>query len=211
MTQKKNITVTCPACCEDGNFQTYPFVDAENDPELKESIFNRDLFRFICPECGEEILVSYSCTYLDKGNEFVVALVTDPDAERTSVEATGYTLRIVRSINEFVEKIALMEDGLDDRVAELYKIMLEDQFEEERQGAEILGIYYGGQNLDDKSLIFFIITGNAENVRAMLSFDTYQAISKQFEAYPEMAENASEINRIWAIKTLQNGFSDNSR
>lgn len=206
MTQEKTITVTCPACCEEGSFRTYPFVDVEKDPDLKDSIFNRDLFRFNCPECGEEILVSYGCTYLDKENEFVVVLA--PDEEAPIIEAEGYTLRIVRSINEFVEKIALMEDGLDDRVTELYKIMLEDQFEEERQGSEILGIYYGGQNLDDKSLMFFIITGNAENVRAMLSFDTYQTISKQFEEYPEMTKNTSEINRLWAIGTLQSGFSE---
>jgi predicted RNA-binding Zn-ribbon protein involved in translation (DUF1610 family) len=209
MEKEKLISVTCPACCEEGKFRIFPFVDAEAEPQLKENIFSRDLFRFICPECGEEILVSYNCTYIDKGNEFMVTLVNDED--KTLVETAGYTLRIVRSINEFVEKIALMEDGIDDRVVELYKIMLEDQFEEERPGAEVLGIYYGGQNLDDKSLMFFIITGNAENVRAILSFDTYQAISRQFEEYPEMTKNTSEINRLWAIGTLQNGFSENNR
>ncbi len=206
MEKEKIIRVTCPACLEEGNFRTFPFVDANLDPDIKESIYNRDIFRFCCKECGEEILVSYECTYLDKDNNFMVALI--PEKSDLGIEMTGYTSRVVRSINEFVEKIALMEDGIDDRVVELYKIMLEDQFEEERQGSEILGIYYSGQNPDDKSLVFFIITANAENVRAILSFDTYQTISKQFENYPEMDENSSEINRLWAIKTLQNGFSD---
>lgn len=206
MSKEKTIRVTCPACLEEGNFKAVPFVDANLGPDLKESIFNRDIFRFCCRECGEEILVSYKCTYLDKDNNFMVSLI--PEKDDLVVETTGYTLRIVRTINEFVEKIALMEDGIDDRVVELYKIMLEDQFEEERQGTEILGIYYSGQDLDDKSLLFFIITGNAENVRAILSFDTYQTILKQFENYPEMDENNSEINRLWAIKTLQSGFSE---
>ncbi|MBQ2932322.1 MAG: CpXC domain-containing protein [Clostridia bacterium] len=206
MEKEKIIRVTCPACLEEGNFRTVPFVDANLDSDLKESIFNRDIFRFCCKECGEEILVSYECTYLDKDNNFMVSLI--PEKDDLVIEMTGYTLRIVRTINEFVEKIALMEDGIDDRVVELYKIMLEDQFEEERQGSEILGIYYSGQNPDDKSLVFFIITANAENVRAILSFDTYQTISKQFENYPEMDKNDCEINKIWAIKTLQNGFSD---
>ncbi len=200
--------ITCPACCTEQVFRTCPVIDVQKDSELKEGIFNRDIFRFVCPECGEEILVAYNCTYIDRDNNFMVALITD-DGE-ASVETSDCTLRIVRTINEFVEKIALMEDGIDDRIVELYKIMLEDQFEEERQGVELLGIYYGGQDFEKKSLVFYIITGNAENVRAILSFDTYEAIAKQFDESPEMAKTCSEINRNWAIGTLQSGFSENN-
>ena len=158
MEKQKTISVTCPACLEEGIFKTVPFIDATIDPEIKESIYNRDIFRFRCAECGEEILVSYECTYLDKENNFIVSLI--PENDDLAIETTGYTVRVVRTINEFVEKLALMEDGIDDRVIELYKIMLEDQFEEDRPSAEIIGIYYGGQNLSDKSLMFFIITSN---------------------------------------------------
>ncbi len=206
MTKTEVISVTCPACLEEGSFKIYPFVDVSKHPELKEEIFNRGLFRYVCKECGEEILVSYDCTYLDPENSFTVCLLTD-DASPT-LSSSQSTLRVVRSINAFVEKIALMEDGIDDRIAELYKIMLEDQFEEDRPGAELLGIYYGGQNPEDKSLLFYIITGNAENCRAILSQDTYQAIIKQFDSLPDMEDTPSEINRLWAIETLQNKFSD---
>ncbi len=201
------MNITCPACCTEQHFKTCPSIDVNVEPELKESIFNRDIFRFICPECGEEILVAYNCTYIDRDNNFMVALITD-ESEKASITAADYNLRIVRSINEFVEKIALMEDGIDDRIVELYKIMLEDQFEEERQGTELLGIYYGGQDFEKKQLVFYIITGNAENVRAILSFDTYEAIAKQFDESPELAKPCSEINRVWAIGTLQSGFSE---
>ncbi len=201
----QTMPIMCPACCTEQNFLTYPNIDVKSDPDIKERIFNRDIFRFTCPECGEEILVAYNCTYIDHINQFMVALITEEG--EGSVIAADYNLRIVRSINEFVEKIALMEDGIDDRIVELYKIMLEDQFEEERQGTELLGIYYGGQDFEKKQLIFYIITGNAENVRAILSFDTYETIAKQFDDNPEMAKPCSEINRLWAIGTLQSSFS----
>ncbi len=197
--------ITCPACCTEQSFKTCPNIDVNADPEIKDSIFSRDIFRFVCPECGEEILVAYNCTYIDRDNSFMVALITDEG--EGSVVASDYNLRIVRTINEFVEKIALMEDGVDDRITELYKIMLEDQFEEERRGTELLGIFYGGQDFEKKQLIFYIITGNAENVRAILSFDTYEAIAKQFDESPELAKPCSEINRLWAIGTLQSSFS----
>ena len=208
MTQWNKTKVSCPACLEESEFGICSFIDICKDPDLKESIFNRDIFRFSCSECGEEILVAYKCTYLDTDKNFMVALL-DTDSTDAAIEAKDYTLRLVRSINEFVEKIALMEDGIDDRIIELYKIMLEDQLEEDRPGSEILGIFYAGQNPDDRSLMFYIITQNAENVRAVLSFDTYEAIVKQFDQNPNMAKPGNEINREWAVRTLQSGFSDN--
>jgi len=207
MTQDKTISVTCPACFEEENFRIHPFVDAKKDPHLKEDIFSRDIFRFSCPQCGEEILVSYNCTYLDEENKFMVSLVTD--ADDLDIETSGYHFRIVRSINEFVEKLALMEDAVDDRIVELYKIMLEDQFEDERPGAKILGIYYGGKNVHENTLLFFIITENAENCRATLSMQVYETISAQFKESAEKFSSASEINRDWAIGVLQSNFQDN--
>ena len=207
MTKWQKTTVCCPACLTEGDFNIPVFIDIEEDPDLKEDIFNRNIFKFTCPECGEEILVSYGLTYLDNDKNFMVTLI--PDKEELTMDTTCYLLRVVRSINEFVEKIALMEDGIDDRVVELYKIMLEDQFEEERQGSEILGIYYGGQNSGDKSLLFYIITANSENCRASLSFDTYSAIEAQFEKILSTQDDEpSEINRMWAIETLKNDFSE---
>lgn len=207
MTQQKNMIVNCPACLEDSNFKIYSAINTEANPEIKENIFNREIFKFSCPHCGEEILVAYNCTYTDPQNKYIIALLSDSEECDDNIKVEGYTLRIVRSINEFVEKIALVEDKFDDKVIELYKIMLEDQFEDERPGAKILGIYYGGRSFEDNTLLFFIITENAENCRAMLSMQTYNAIEGQFEASAQKYADVSEINRLWAIGALQNDFS----
>ena len=122
MTQQKTITVNCPACFEDGNFRIYSSIDTSETPAIKEDIFSREIFKFTCPSCGEEILVAYDCTYTDPDNKYIIALVSGMDQESTSaLMVEGHTLRIVTSINEFVEKIALCEDKIDDKVVELYK------------------------------------------------------------------------------------------
>lgn len=207
MTQQKNMIVNCPACLEDSNFRIYSSINTEENPEIKENIFNREIFKFRCPHCGEEILVAYDCTYTDTESKYIVALLSDSVECDDNIRVEGYTLRIVRSINEFVEKIALVEDKIDDKVIELYKIMLEDQFEDERPGAKILGIYYGGRNFENNTLLFFIITENAENCRATLSMDTYNAIERQFEASAQKYADISEINKTWAIGALQSDFA----
>jgi len=207
MTQQKNMIVNCPACLEDSSFSIYSAINTQDNPEIKENIFNREIFKFICPHCGEEILVAYDCHYTDPENKYIIALLSDTEECGDNIKVKGYTLRIVRSINEFVEKIALIEDKIDDKVIELYKIMLEDQFEDERPGSKILGIYYGGRNFDENSLLFFVITENAENCRATLSMETYNAIEAQFASASEKYSNVSEVNRLWAIGALQTDFS----
>ncbi len=210
MTQQKNITVNCPACFEDRAFRIYSSIDVSKNPGLKEDIFSREIFKFTCPMCGEEILVAYDCTYTDPDNKYIIALVSGMAQEnKSALKVEGHTLRIVTSINEFVEKIALCEDGIDDKVVELYKIMLEDQFEDERPGSKILGIFYGGRDFENNNLMFFIITENAENCRAMLSMQTYEAITNQFRASADKFDDTSEINRDWAIGALQGGFENN--
>ena len=210
MTQQKTMTVNCPACLEDSSFRIYSSIDASLNPELKQYIFNRDLFKFSCPQCGEEILVAYDCTYTDPENQFIVSLISgDSEPSDKNLKIDGYNFRIVHSINEFVEKIALCEDKIDDKVIELYKIMLEDQFEDERPGSKILGIFYGGRDFENNNLMFFIITENSENCRAVLSMQTYDAIANQFKESAEKFADTSEVNRDWAIGVLQSGFEEN--
>ncbi len=210
MTKYSVTRVNCPACCEDADFKICTSIDAGKNPELKEKIFSRELFLFTCPECGEKITVAYDCTLYDRKNGYIVALITDgsSDEARTRLEVEGCSLRITHSINEFVEKIALFEDKIDDKVTELYKLMLEGQYEDERPGAEILGIYYGGRDFENNSLLFFIITADRENCRASLSMDTYKAIEEQFAASAGRYSHDCEINSDWAVAVLQSGAFD---
>lgn len=207
MTEYKNISVCCPVCCEESAFRICTTAELCENPELKERIFSRDLFRFVCPECGEEILVSYSCTAIHRDKKLITALISDGEESSAETAArlsvSGYTLRIVRTINEFVEKLALSEDGIDDRIVEMYKIMLEDQFEEERPNANALGIFYGGFDSENNALTFFIITSNAENTRASLSMDAYTAIENQLSQSAADFGEVCEVNRDWAIAALQ--------
>lgn len=207
MTKWNTMQVNCPACCEDSDFNICSNIDISENPELKQKLFSRELFRFTCPECGEKIIVAYDCTLLDKANKLIIALTTadNEDDIESKLKIDGYTLRITRSINQFVEKLALFEDNIDDKVIELYKLMLEGQYEDERPGAEILGIYYSGKDTDTDSILFYIITGDRENCRASLSMQTYHAIEEQFAAAKEKYSDDCEINSDWAISVLQSG------
>ena len=63
-----------------------------------------------------------------------------------------------------------------------------------------------GRNFEENNLMFFIITDNSQNCRAMLSMQVYETIETQFKDSAEKFAKHSEINRLWAIDVLQSGF-----
>ena len=122
--------VTCPACQKDGEFKHYKSINITKFPKLRNEIMSRNIFTYICPHCGEKITVAYDCIYTDTENRFCVALLTsDESCAFDGISVKDYTVRIVHSINDFIEKISLFEDGIDDRVCELCKLFLEESYE----------------------------------------------------------------------------------
>ncbi len=207
MTETEAVKVCCPACVETGQFTKYKKIDINKNPELREKIFSRDIFKYKCPECGEEILISYDLIYMDEENKYVVCLVSgasdDENLNRFSLD--GYTLRIVRTINAFIEKVAMLEDGVDDRVIELYKLLFEEQFEEQRPQSKLLGVFYAGKDVSSDKLRFFFIADDGENCETTLGLDTYRNLYEHFISTEFADDNASEINSDWATDALSGG------
>jgi len=208
MTDTSKTEVCCPTCAELGSFTQYKSIDINKNPELREKIFSRDIFKFKCTNCGENILVAYNCLYLDEENKKMIYLLTDDslnDDNINSFKLDGFSLRIVRTINGFIEKIAMLEDGIDDRVIELYKLLFEEQFEEQRPNSELIGVFYAGRNTNDDKLHFYFITANGENCETTLSLETYRNLYEHFISTKFAEDDYAEITAEWAIDALQGG------
>ena len=210
MTETLVVNICCPACVETGQFTQYEKIDINNNPELREKIFSREIFKFKCPECGEEILVAYSTIYFDEENNYIICLLpeetTSEDFNKYSLE--GYNFRIVRTINNFIEKIAMLEDGIDDRVIELYKLLFEEQFEEQHPQSRLLDVFYAGRNTIDDKLHFFFIADNNENCETTLGLETYRNLYEHFISTKFAEDNFAEINSDWALDAISGGVLD---
>ena len=207
MTETSVVNICCPGCVETGQFTKYKKIDINQNPELREKIFSREIFKFKCPECSEEILVAYSTIYFDNENNHVICLLPEDGAEEDFLKYTldGYNLRIVRTINNFIEKIAMLEDGIDDRVIELYKLLFEEQFEEQRPHSKLIDVYYAGRNTVDDKLHFFFIADDNENCETTLSLDTYRNLYEHFISTKFAEDNFAEINADWAMDAISGG------
>ena len=206
MINPKIVTVTCPDCHKDGEFRQYETINITENPNLRNDIMTRQIFSYTCPHCGETIIVSYDCIYLDTENKHCIALISNEiPALINSISVQDYAIRIVSNINDFIEKIALFEDGIDDRVCELCKLFLEESYEEQNN-AELLAAYYSGRDIENENIHFYLIGDDAGNCETTLSMQSYRNILEFFSGSQFDNKSEMEINSAWALLALKNGI-----
>lgn len=135
--REKVFGVTCPKC--DHVFEeTLPTAVFPTGLDRKK-ISDGDFAELSCPSCGNKFILNYRFAYTDEDKHFMV--VNDPAfvdkkarlAFSTSLGLIGssrkdelikHDLRISYDYKTLMEKIAIFEAGLDDKVVELMKYFL---------------------------------------------------------------------------------------
>ena len=206
MTEKKSFDVDCPSCGCQGKFITYNKIDICENPELRDKIFNREIFMFNCDECNEKFMIAYNTVYIDRENKYALALITDGSNgfSGDGITIGEYDLRIVRSVNSFIEKITLFEDGIDDRVAELLKLWLYENFETQTK-SKAVAIFYGGRIPETDQLKFFFIGEENSSMETEISMESYRNILEHFQGSEFDKKDECEIDNDWALLALRDG------
>ncbi len=140
MSQSRMIRYTCPYCGKTFETEIYDSVAADTDEDLRDRCVSGDLFRISCPKCKREFMIQYPLVYVDRRHRFVIWLKEEePGAETVKALAgplapAGFRLRRVTTLQEFVEKIQIFEDEVDDRLVELAKYDSLIEFIDNRKG-----------------------------------------------------------------------------
>ncbi len=142
---------------------------------------------FECAGCGKDVRLDLALVYRDEEHASLIYYL--PPADRTTIAAAEAAIgriveqlfgvdaksedvpdcRLTLSLQEFIEKIALLEDGLDDRVVEFikYHIFLRNEHDIDPQKVTLL---YNFTSSDEEALEFVIFnrkTGKAENATSV--------------------------------------------
>jgi hypothetical protein len=156
MSFSNEITITCPACQHPQAFTAWQSINVTLDPELKEKLLDRSLATFHCEKCDHtagvnqgllyhdmdrHVMIMLGCQNLDE-LESPVPLVQDFQAD--------YSLRLVGSMNELIEKVLLLDADLDDRATEMFKVALMANIEESQRG-ENPELFFAGIYANDES------------------------------------------------------------
>jgi hypothetical protein len=199
----------CPYCGEEFTITIYDTVTSTKDPDLRERVLSGDLFQHTCPHCHKEFMIMNPLLYSDKEHKFVLWLSQNDAGMNLSEFATplvqqGYRLRRCASIQEFVEKIEIFEDGMNDIAVELAKYDSFIEFLDNKKGKaeDVTSIDYEGTKDDvmkivvrtgDKGMSFLIPVNMIE-----------EELKVEEDRYTVKEEDFPLVNRDWLISLYKN-------
>lgn len=165
MTTQQTTDLACPGCGAASQFHYHASVNVTLEPELKARVLDGSLARFRCEQCGHEARVAHDLLYHDMQRRLLVQLDASGRATGDSFDATmgaigqlfggahlEHVTRVVRSHNELIEKVRLSDADLDDRVFEVFKLLLRAQRPDLANGAW----YFDGTEDDALNLVVVI-------------------------------------------------------
>ncbi len=199
MCEKRTYPIRCPPCGREQEVELYESIDALARPELRDAVIGNRLNVVTCKACGHTFRVDMPLLYVDPGHEFIVHLLPagDGDVER----AVGYfdrvasamarlsegevelpAMHLVLSRVEMVERIFLLEAGLDERVIEYVKYLVYSR-NEGRLDPRTKNLLFDAQDSTEEELCFVVqdLAGGA--LEGMLRYrrDAYRALCEMFD------------------------------
>ena len=210
----ENKKIVCPKCGEMINVHIKEFVDVTTDPVYKEQMLNGTFFLAKCPECGDETLMEYPLMYID--SEKKLNIYMSPEHEDDLLEQLNSiqvpygeeedeaVFRVTSGCDALLEKILIAEKNRDDRVIELYKLIVAESLKEELPGissAQFLYYYEGNEE-------FFIIFGydNEDEEQLTVPFDEelYRELEKDYKDDLYIPPNQyAEVNADWMKEHIE--------
>lgn len=218
MSKHYETPIECPKCGKSSDFRIWESINTTLDPEMKEKVKDRSAFLFICPHCGEQNYVDYGFLYHQMEDTIMIAYSNSDENEEEMYHLfteeidtplgldniflkDEYLLRIVRSMNALREKIYIFDDGLDDRIIELYKLFLYVKILDDAPDTNDLDIFYmGGEQPRFEAVTSSKFVGSSDFNR-----EFYDHLIEQFsDRIPEIRHDNPIVDRGYAMKLLRN-------
>jgi hypothetical protein len=203
--------VACPACGAQHDGTLVQTINTQTNPKDKERLLAGELNVIDCA-CGKRAQLAANVLFHDPDKHYYCQVV--PGGERAMEEAAAAfaasgvsgTLRLVPSLNALVEKVKLLDAGLEDWAIEMTKVLLLASISP--AGADPSG------SMLDRVLLFDGVDREAGTLRWVL-FDedgrSAEPVSSPLASYEKLAAReqgrprASElrVDRLWAVQAVQ--------
>ena len=186
----------CPTCGTAFDVQRHDLVNVKENPELKASVLNGDIFLQECPRCGRRHLVGGPLVYLDPDEGVLVMLSDKP---LTLADTGGYTARLVSRAGDLVEKVKIFDAGLDDRAIEMCKYVTK------QEAGKPMDLKFLRLDGADNELVFTYPAGGQMELLAV-GFNVYEDCRGIIARNPVVAERAkglAVIDEAWVAALLR--------
>jgi hypothetical protein len=188
--------VTCPACGKQQDCPLVQTIDPRENPGDKQKLLDGELDVLVCA-CGKR--TQLAANVLFRQGDYTCQVV--PGGEKAMEEAAaafaasgiGGTRRLVPSLNALVEKVKLLDAGLDDRAIEMTKVLLLASIGE----LERVLLF---DTLDREAglirWVMFDEDGRPERVSSPVS--QYEKLAQR-----PLADTELRVDRAWAVEAVK--------
>jgi hypothetical protein len=196
--------VTCPTCGLPHDCKLVQSINAETNPAAKQQLLEGELNVLVC-DCGRRTHLAANVLFHDPAADYFCQVcpggeaAMDQAAEAFRGSGAAGTQRIVPSLNALVEKVKLLDAGLEDWAIEMAKVLLLASTPE--------------QDLD--RVLLFDRVDHEHRVLHWMLFDstgsTAQSVASPLGAYAKLASRTHgkpgmhelRIDRAWALEAVR--------
>lgn len=202
---KKNIELQCPECHESFHADIYPSINVQMDEGLKNKVLGGQLFDFECAHCHSTFHVPYPVLYHDMEKKLLIQFTPETDLSKTKEvldhvdKKEDYTIRIVDSYRNWIEKLLIYENGLDDRIMELYKLLVLSQYDDV---SNLNGLYYWNiQTLQEPHYVLVLDEKKSDKIHFMpFNLEVYKQVEEVF--LPDIQQEYI-VDAKWAVRNTK--------
>lgn len=126
-------SLNCPSCGEVSSFERYDRIDVSKAPQFRTALIDWELFKFTCNHCGHQLIIDYPTLYVDEENKAIIQYLPSNSSDLGSVpsikelaaefDTSKYKCRVVTNLEDFVEKVQIFSEGMDDKAIEFMKYL----------------------------------------------------------------------------------------
>ena len=199
----RTVTLTCPKCGEQFEFNLYESVNATLDPELREKVIWGGLFAAVCPKCHHFEVLVHPFLYHDMNRKFMIQLDSYANLlefkeefvnnNKTNELFPGIVNDIqiigVTSMADMVTTIIAIENDLDWRVVQMSLLFMEYDFlkycnDNKKKIKQVNYSCFTGQKNDSGDLIIMLDVGEKEENEQFfipLPMPIYEHCAKEYK------------------------------
>lgn len=192
--------VRCPGCDRESECKLVQSINTATDPAAKTRLLAGDLNVLDCA-CGRRTQLAVTVLFHDPVAEYWCQVCPGDEqaiaegAAAFAASGTGGTQRLVPSLNALVEKVKLLDAGLEDWVIEMAKVLLLAS----RPDADLERILLFDR-ADEHTIQWLLFEGD-HAVPMASPFAAYTKLAARTQARPGLRE--LEIDRAWAINAVR--------
>ena len=198
MSQRRSYPIPCPKCGTSGMIELYESVNIREEPALREELMADRLNRVRCHDCGFEFRVDKPLLYHDPAHRLLLwwmpagrehpGQTMDEVArmqERLATTVGGDAmpeLQLVYERSELIERIFLVEAGLDPRLIEYVKYLVYSNNQSKIDPAK-KRLLFNAQDSTDEVLCFVVQDIESRKLNSVLHYhrDAYAGVREMFD------------------------------